>query len=57
MCMQAVPAQMTVAELKAALTAQGLMVKGTKKVLVARLEEAQGAANLLCPGQTFIAAI
>ena len=35
---------MTVAELKAALSGLGLAVKGTKGILVARLEEAQASA-------------
>ena len=38
----AVPAQMTVKELKAALLEQSLDAKGTKAVLIARLQEAQG---------------
>ena len=42
--MQAVPAQMTVPELKAALSAQGLAVSGNKGILVVRLEQAQAAA-------------
>lgn len=35
---------MTVAELKAALIGQGLVVHGNKGVLVARLEQSQAAA-------------
>lgn len=42
---QAVPAQMTVKELKVALEGLGLDGKGTKKVLVERLKAAQAAAK------------
>lgn len=42
--LQAVPAQMTVAELKAALSGLGLAVSGKKGALVSRLEEAQAPA-------------
>ena len=41
---------MTVAELKAALSGLGLAVKGTKPVLVARMEEAQASAAGLTTG-------
>lgn len=41
---QAAPAQMTVKELRAALEGMQLESKGSKAVLVARLQEAQAAA-------------
>lgn len=44
---QAVPAQMTVKELKAALEGMQVEGKGSKAALVARLQEAQAAAGAL----------
>lgn len=42
---QAAPAQMTVKELKSALEGMQLEVKGSKAVLLARLQDAQAAAG------------
>lgn len=44
---QAVPAQMTVKELKAALQGMQLQAQGTKPVLLARLLAAQPGAGVL----------